>query len=86
MIELPKIINNVSERRIVNGKELFIVSEGYIVACFDEEVGDDTVKAMAEIQPQYAVLRDASMKDDATATNFEQLFKTYSPQTKTKIM
>ena len=38
------------------------------------------------MQPQYAVFRDSSMTDDSTTTNFEQIFKTYSPNTVTKVL
>ena len=47
---------------------------------------DDVVIVIAKMQPMYAVLRDTSMKTDSTATNFEQIFKTYSPNTVTKIL
>ena len=47
---------------------------------------EHVVKSIAQMQPAYAVLRDTSMKDDSTATNFEQIFKTYSPDTVTKIL
>ena len=58
----------------------------YLVACFDTEVTDEVVKTMAQMQPQYAVLRDKSMANDSTATNFEQIFNTYSPNTTRKIL
>jgi adenine-specific DNA-methyltransferase len=71
-----------------DGKEytIYNVADGYLVACFDKDVTDDVVIAIAKMQPMYAVLRDTSMKTDSTATNFEQLFKTYSPNTVTKIL
>lgn len=47
---------------------------------------DEVVKTIAKMQPMYAVLRDTSMADDATTTNFEQIFKTYAPNTTTKIL
>ena len=65
---------------------IYNVADGYIVACFDKDVTDDVVTAIAKMQPMYAVLRDTSMKTDSTATNFEQIFKTYSPNTVTKIL
>ncbi len=65
---------------------IYDVANGYIVACFDQEVTDEVVTAIAKMQPQYAVLRDTSMKNDSTATNFEQIFKRYSPNTVTKIL
>ena len=54
--------------------------------CFVQDVTDVVVTAIAKMQPMYAVLRDTSMKTDSTATNFEQIFKTYSPNTVTKIL
>ena len=65
---------------------LYNVADGYLVACFDQEVSDEVVTAIAKMQPTYAVLRDTSLANDATATNFEQIFKTYSPNTTTKIL
>ncbi len=65
---------------------IYDVANGYIVACFDKEVTDEVVTAIAKMKPQYAVLRDTSMKNDSTATNFEQIFKRYSPNTVTKIL
>ncbi len=58
---------------------IYNVADGYIVACFDQDVTDEVVTAIAKMQPMYAVLRDTSMKTDSTATNFEQLFKTFAP-------
>ncbi len=65
---------------------IYDVANGYIVACFDQEVTDEVVTAIAKMKPQYAVLRDTSMKNDSTATNFEQIFKRFSPNTVTKIL
>ncbi len=65
---------------------IYDVANGYIVACFDQEVTDEVVTVIAKMKPQYAVLRDTSMKNDSTATNFEQIFKRYSPNTVTKIL
>ena len=86
MLELGATLDSNIEKTIVNGKEVFNVADGYMVACFDTEVSDDVVKAIAQMQPQYAVLRDSSLADDSTATNFEQIFKTYSPTTTCKIL
>ena len=86
ILELGATLDSKIEKTIVNGKEVFNVADGYIVACFDTEVTDDVVKAIAQMLPQYAVLRDSSLADDSTATNFEQIFKTYSPTTTCKIL
>ena len=86
MLELSATLDSKIEESVVDGKTIYNVAEGYLVACFDQEVSDDVVKAIAKMQPTYAVLRDTSLVDDATATNFEQIFKTYAPNTTTKIL
>ena len=86
MLELGATLDSKIEHSLVGGKTVWNVADGYIVACFDKDVTDDVVKAIAKMQPQYAVLRDTSMANDSTATNFEQIFKTYSPNTTTKIL
>ena len=86
MLELGATLDSKIEKTVVNGKDVYNVADGYLVACFDTEVSDDVVKAIAKMQPQYAVLRDSSLKDDSTATNFEQIFKTFSPTTTCKIL
>lgn len=86
MLELGATLDSKIETTTVAGKTIYNVAEGYLVACFDPDVTDDVVKTIAQMQPAYAVLRDTSMKDDSTATNFEQIFKTYSPDTVTKIL
>ena len=86
MLELGATLDSKIETTTVAGKTIYNVAEGYLVACFDPDVTNEVVKAIAQMQPAYAVLRDTSMKDDSTATNFEQIFKTYSPDTVTKIL
>ena len=86
MLELGATLDSKIETTTVVGKTIYNVAENYLAACFDPDVSDDVVKAIAQMQPMYAVLRDTSMKSDATATNFEQIFKTYSPDTVTKIL
>ena len=86
MLELGATLDSKIETTTVAGKTIYNVAENYLVACFDKDVSDDVVKAIAQMQPMYAVLRDTSMKSDATATNFEQIFKTYSPETVTRIL
>lgn len=65
----------------LDGKEVFDVNNGQLLVCFDANVGVDTIEEIAKRKPVYAVLRDASLVDDSTAANFEELFKTFSPDT-----
>ncbi len=86
MLELGTTLDSKIEETTVAGKTIYSVADGYLVACFDQNVTDEVVKAIAKLQPAYAVLRDTSMKDDATVSNFEQIFRTYSPNTVAKIL
>lgn len=74
------------EKRELGGRECFLVDGNRLVACFDTEVGTETIEEMARLEPDYAVMRDASMRDDATQANFEELFKTYSPDTVRRVI
>jgi adenine-specific DNA-methyltransferase len=62
------------------------VAEGFLIACFDEKVSEETVEAIARQKPTYAVFRDSSYTNDSVATNFEQIFTTYSPDTTRKVL
>ena len=86
MLELGATLDSKIEESKVDGKTIYNVADGYLVACFDQKVTDEVVTAIAKMQPTYAVLRDTGMADDATATNFEQIFKTYSPNTTARIL
>ena len=86
MLELGATLDSKIVTEVVAGKTIYNVADGYLVACFDKDVTDEVVTTIAKMHPLYAVLRDTSMATDSTATNFEQLFKTYSPDTVTKIL
>lgn len=86
MLELGATLDCKIEQMEIKDKTIYNVANNYLVACFDNEIDDSVVTAIAKMQPQYAVFRDSSMADDSTATNFEQIFKTYSPNTVTKVL
>ena len=86
MLELGATLDSKIATEVVAGKTIYNVADGYLVACFDKDVTDEVVTTIAKMHPLYAVLRDTSMANDSTATNFEQIFKTYSPDTVTKIL
>ena len=65
----------------INGSKCFNVNDGQLIACFDAEVDTSVIEQIAQRMPIYAVFRDASLADDSAAANFEELFKTYSPDT-----
>ena len=86
MLELGVLLSNKIEKTVMNGKTVFNVAEGYLIACFDDDINDATVKAIAQQKPYYAVFRDSSMSSDSVATNIEQIFATYSPETERKVL
>ena len=70
----------------LGGKRCFDVNGGQLIACFDAQVGTATIEEIAKRGPDYAVMRDASMADDATQANFEELFRAYSPDTVRRVI
>ena len=74
------------EERMLGGKKVFFVDGDRLAACFDANVGVETIEEMAKAKPWIAVMRDASMADDATQANFEELFRTYSPDTVAQVI
>lgn len=70
----------------VDGATCFNVNDGQLVACFDTEVGTNVIERIAQMRPIYAVFRDASLADDSAAANFEELFRTYSPDTVRRVI
>ena len=86
MLDLGILLSSDIEETEIAGKKVFSVAGGYLIACFDSDVTEETVKAIAQRKPFYAVFRDSGMASDSVATNFEQIFETYSPKTQRKVL
>jgi adenine-specific DNA-methyltransferase len=86
MLDLGVLLSSKIEETVIGGKKVFNVADGYLMACFDNEVTDEVVREIAKKQPYYAVFRDSGMASDSVATNFEQIFETYSPSTVRKVL
>lgn len=86
MLSLGVTLDSPIVRSVVNGKELFDVANGFLIACFAEDITDEVVEIIAKRQPVYAVLRDACFASDSVADNAEQIFKTYAPNTICKVI
>ena len=86
MLDLGILLSSDIEETEIAGKKVFSVAGGYLIACFDSDVTEETVKAIALRKPFYAVFRDRGMASDSVATNFEQIFETYSPKTQRKVL
>ena len=86
MLDLGVELSSAIRETVVDGKKVFDVADGFLLACFDTGVTTETVTAIAKKKPYYAVFRDSSMANDSVATNFDQIFETYSPQTTRKVL
>ena len=86
MIDLGIELSAKIEKRSIAGKTVWSVSDGYLMACFDEEVNETTITEIARQQPYYFVMRDSSLANDQVADNFEQIWEEYSKETVRRII
>ena len=86
MLDLGVLLSSKIEETTIAGKKVFKVEDNYLIACFDSDVTEETIKAVAKQKPYYFVMRDSSMANDSVATNFDQIFATYSPDTVRKVL
>lgn len=75
-----------SEKVGMRSYSYFDVEEGFLIACFDKNIDEEVITAIAKQKPYYFVMRDSSMASDSVATNFDQIFATYSPDTVRKVL
>ena len=86
MLDLGVLLSSKIEETEIARKKVFSVADGFLIACFDADVTDDVITEIAKKKPYYFVTRDHSMASDSVATNFEQIFATYSPDTVRKVL
>jgi adenine-specific DNA-methyltransferase len=86
MMELGIALSDKIEKTVTAGKTVWNVGQGYLMACFERDVTEDTITAIAKQQPQYFVMADRSLASDNVADNFEQIFNEYSDSTIRKII
>ena len=86
MLDLGVELSATIEQRTMDGKQVFFVNDNYLVACFDTDIAEDTIKEIAKLKPYYFVMRDSSLASDNVADNFDQLFETYSKDTIRRII
>jgi len=86
MIELGIELSAKIEQTQIAGKTVWNVSDGYLMACFDEAVNETTITEIAKQQPYYFLMRDKSLANDNVADNFEQIFNHYSKDTIRRIL
>ncbi len=86
MLDLGVLLSSKIEESQIAGKKVFSVADGFLMACFDQNVTDDVITEIAKKKPYYFVMRDSSLANDSVATNFDQIFATYSPDTVRKVL
>lgn len=86
MLDLGVLLSSKIEEAAIDGKRVFNVAGGRLIACFDSNVTNEVITQIAQKKPNYAVFRDSSIANDSVATNFDQIFETYSPTTVRKVL
>ncbi len=86
MLDLGVLLSSKIEEITIAGKKVFNVADNFLIACFDKDANDEVIKEIAKRKPYYFVMRDSSMANDSVATNFEQIFATFSPETVRKVL
>lgn len=86
MLELDTPLSSKIKKTEIAGKVVYNVAQGHLMACFDKDVTDEVITAIAKEMPSYFVMRDSSLANDSVAINFEQIFNTYSPQTVRRVL
>lgn len=86
MLEMGILLSSQMKETEIAGKKIYSVADDFLIACFDNDVTEETVKAVAEKKPHYAVFRDSSMANDSVASNFDQIFASVSPKTVRKVL
>lgn len=66
------------------GKAVKFVDDNALAACFEADINEEFVKALAQHKPLRAVFRDSGYGTDSTKINVEQVFKLISPATEVK--
>ena len=70
----------------IHGKKVFVVEDGYLMACFDNDINEAVITAIAKEKPYYFVMCDRSIATDNVADNFDQIFNAYSKETVRRIL
>ena len=86
MLELGTELSAKIDEVDVNGIKYYKVNDDDIIACFDSDVTNEVIVEIAQLNPLYAVFKNSAFASDSVGINNEQIFKTYSPSTKIRIL
>lgn len=81
---LPLSMPYTSEQ--IDGRTVHTYNDGDLIACFDEDIPDSVIKAIAKRQPLRAVFRDSSFAGSPEKINVGEIFKMLAPDTRVKVI
>ena len=61
----------------VAGKHLYIANEGALVACFEEDIDLEVIRAIAKLEPLRVLFRESCFASDADKLNIYEQFKQF---------
>ena len=86
MLQLGHSLSAKIEEKMIANKQVFVVDDDDIIACFAADIDEEVITEIAKMHPLYAVFRDSSMQSDSARVNFEQIFAAYSPATDRRVI
>lgn len=81
---VPLNLPYVSEE--IEGYTVHTYNDGDLIACFDKNVPESVIKAIAKRKPLRAVFRDSSFADSPSKINVGEIFKMIAPDTRVKVI
>lgn len=70
----------------IEGCTVHNYNDGDLIACFDENVPESVIKAIAKKRPLRAVFRDSSFANSPSKINVGEIFKMLAPDTRVKVI
>jgi adenine-specific DNA-methyltransferase len=71
---------------MVDGREVFVVDDGTLIACLAKDVSPTVVRAIARRSPSRAVFLDSGFATGADRISAEQVFARVSPATEVQVI
>ena len=70
----------------VDSKIVYSVDSNSLIACFERQISEQTIRNIAKMKPTFAVFRDSSFANSQNKINLEEIFKSESPETVIKVI
>ena len=70
------------QQKKIGDKDVFSVNDDFLLACFDKDIDESAIEAMAKLHPNHLVIRDASAASDSVLDNFSQIIASHSTEKK----